>query len=170
MSQAILVVHPHRKFDHGFLEGRLQKFLEFESLPVFLLPRRNTSEVYAAGSYDKILEEDPGSLEKKGPGSLKDGDADEFVRTASTIILVGGYLSECLSNTYRSIVRAAERENEQVVVRFVKNLIYVQKGKTDEVTSMQKLMATGNEDFLEKYFARYPDSELVSHDFVSFTG
>lgn len=170
MSAAILVVHPHREYDYGFLEKRLPDFLNTENLPTFMVPREGIDDVYMQGRYDVVLREPVNrSLQEKGTGALKDSDAAELVQDFDTLFLVGGYLSECLANTYRSIVEAAEKQGKHVEIKFLVDLIYVQKAKTNEITSMQELLAKGNKKVFEKYFARYPDSEYVSHQFVSST-
>jgi len=171
----LIVTHPH-DYENGLIKDKLIKFVKSGPLDSYYIPDNGKEPYGGKNIYNGVL---PPAKDKNpvkyGKAPLKDKHADYLVSNHNKVYLAGGYLSECLASTYRSIVRAAERNNTNFEVIMIKDLIYAKKEDRNIIIDLGALiykMKNSNEkivkDINDKYFyPEYRNTDLVHHNFVS---
>lgn len=160
---AIIVTHPYPSFDKNTTGMHLCEVLEQFQGEKIMIKAKDAGKPYCPELYNDILEEDKESaLQVAGPGAIKAKDAEKIVKNFDHILIAGGYMRECLSNTMNSIIRTCEELQVKRDVKLVKNLIYVQAGKSHKIYSLSDALDIVGDHKKREFFERIKDSKFVN--------
>lgn len=160
---AIIVTHPYPSFDKNTTGAYLCEVLDQFKGEKIMIKAKNAGKPYCPQVYNDILEEDKESpLQTAGPGALKKKDAEKIVKNFDTILIAGGYMRECLSNTMNSIIKACEELEVRRDVKLVQNLIYVQAGKSQRIYSLEDALSMVDDKKTGEFFGRIKESGFVN--------
>ncbi|MDY6769475.1 MAG: hypothetical protein SVU88_00725 [Candidatus Nanohaloarchaea archaeon] len=156
-DRALVVVHPHRGFDHGVTEDYIVEAAEQFDGDVYFVPdtrpaaaRKGELEgLYGEGVYDYLLtDETAGALGEETVRELEDAYEEVYVG--------GGYSDQCLRNAHRSLAEGTDLE------------VYV----VPEISFGQQFRVTDGEEDTHRYRLAdvYGDGERVQDHFQHFFG
>lgn len=164
MNRALVITHPYGEYDKGFLEERILKAISVFNGNTILITAENAGQPYGDyHAYDRVYEQDMGSIKNSGPGAIRPEDAANMLKAYSRIFLAGGYLEECLTNTYNSILGVCEKFGVSKDVELVSNLVFLQAKKSHKLYTLadRKDMILNDPDHRDYYLGRMQKSEYV---------
>ena len=148
VDKALVVTHPHEKFDHGVVGEDFVGYAEQFEGDTYVVPFdgiRQCERPYGdASSYDNILNE-------VGSGKLHEDDAEFLAENYGKVVLAGGYARECLSNTHSSL------SGKDVELEIEPSLTYDQSGSNTKGFTMEKVISTGDREIIEKFLGQFED-------------
>jgi hypothetical protein len=164
--EALILVHPTKKFDKGLLKKEFNQMIKHTEIPVYGI-KDGDKPLYGKNYYTDTLEPAKDkSLEKHGRAPLKDEQAEKFLENIDNLFIGGGDFSRCIPSTYNSLFRNAVELDLNIRIVFLADLIYLQnkKKRGQPLTLYELIDLEGSEEIQFSELARQknklPDKAL----------
>lgn len=149
MSRALILTHPHRSYDHGRLDEEFQDYVQNFDGDSFVVPsvKDDRCEMPYLGSEDV-----DGILEEYAYGKLSQDDVNFIAENYESVVLAGGYLRECLSNTHSSLV-------EENVSTEIEPKISYDQNALGKVFTLEEIISTKNRSIIKQFLSPFEDGK-----------
>jgi len=116
MNEALVLVHPHEFWDDGVTKESTEEVLDHFDMDAFRVKEQEHDRKPYGGAdrYTDVFE-DTGTYMRNNKvmgGRLDENDAERLVEEYDRLFLGGGYTGACMSQTYQSLLQAADEDTD----------------------------------------------------------